>query len=262
MLRDSTRRTALSFAALCALTLALAPARATSRQGGGKKADARRLFPVRSGMKTGYADRTGKLVIEAKYDHAGEFSEGVAVVSHGLIYEGLDKVVPVGNVVPIPVEPDGMKWDIIDESGNVVAKLKSNADYMSSVFSEGLAPFPGGWVSGKGSLYGYMDKSGKTVIEPRFTFAWLFKDGIAPACVDWGRCGFIDRTGRFVVRPVYKETRPFSDGLALVKNAEGLAGYVNKAGEVVIAPQFDGNFGGDFNDGSRPPLTPPPSGAS
>lgn len=251
-----TRRLTLSLALACALTLALAPAVTSRQKDGDKKANAGRLFSVYSGMKKGYIDRTGKLVIEAKYDHAGEFSEGLAFVSHGLIYDGLDKVQPVGNLVPIPMEPDGMKWDIIDESGNVVAKLKTNADYMSCIFSEGLAPFSGDWVSGKGSIYGYMDKTGKTVIEPRFTFAWLFKDGVAPACADWGRCGFIDRTGKFIVRPVYAETRPFSDGLALVKTAEGLAGYVNKSGELVITPQFDGNFGGEFNEGLAPAAYP------
>src|ERR1051325_9175310 len=146
-MRDLTRRLTLSLAILCALTFALASALAFRQKEGGKKTDAGRLRPVMLKMKWGYVDAAGKLVIEAKYDHAGEFSEGVAVVSHGLILDGLDKVEPNGNLIMIPLEPDGMKWEIIDESGKVLAKLKTNNDYMSSVFSEGLAPFPGDWIS-------------------------------------------------------------------------------------------------------------------
>jgi hypothetical protein len=253
MLRDLTRRLTLSLAALCALTFALAPAGASRQQEAGKKPDDGRLYPVKSKWKSGYIDRTGKLVIEAKYDHAGEFSEGLAVVGHGFIYEGLDKVKPAfGNFVPIPLEPDGFKWEIIDESGNIVAKLQTNWNYMHSIFSEGLAPFQGDVAGDKSQLFGYMDKTGKTIIEPRFIFAWYFKDGLAPVCVESQRCGIIDRTGEFVVRPVYNETRQLSEGLALVRNEEWLAGYVNKSGEVVLATQFWSPRDADFNEGLAP----------
>lgn len=250
-MRGLTRRLTLSLAALCAL--ALAPARASGQQDGGKKPDAAPLlYPAKSDWKTGYIDRTGKLVIEAKYDHAGEFSEGVAVVGHGFIFEGVDRAWPGGNLLPIPTEPDGFKWEIIDESGKVVAKLQTNWNYMHSIFSEGLAPFQGDPSGEKGHLCGYMDKTGKTVIEPRFTFAWYFKDGLAPACVGARRCGIIDRTGEFVVRPVYTEARQFSDGLALVRNADWLGGYVNKSGEVVLAPESGALGRADFTDGLAP----------
>lgn len=254
MLRYLTRRLTLSLAALCALTFALAPAGASGQQTAGKKPNDGPLYPAKSGWKSGYIDRTGKLVIEAKYDHVGEFSEGLAVVGHGYVFEGLDKVKPGGgNFVPIPLEPDGFKWEIIDESGKVVAKLNTNWNYMHSIFSEGLAPFQGDIATDdNGHLFGYMDKTGKTVIEPRFLFAWYFKDGLAPVCVDNQKCGIIDRTGKFVVPPVYNETREFSEGLALVRNAEWLGGYVNKSGEVVIAPELGSPGRADFNEGLAP----------
>jgi hypothetical protein len=249
-MRDLTRRLTLSLAALCALTFALAPAGASRQQTAGKKPDAGPLYPAKSGWKSGYIDRTGKLVIEAKYDEAGDFSEGLAVVGHGFAFDGLDKFKPGGGFQPISLEPDGFKWEIIDESGNVVAKLNADGNYMHSVFSEGLAPFQGEYD--KGGLYGYMDKTGKTVIEPRFDFAWYFKDGLAPACIKPLRCGIIDRTGEFVVQPVYNDARQFSDGLALVRDAEWLGSYVNKSGEVVIPAQFGSPGSGDFNEGLAP----------
>lgn len=253
-MKDLTRRLTLSLAALCALTFALAPAGASRQQEAGKKPNDGPRYSAKSGWKSGYIDRTGKLVIEAKYDHTGEFSEGLAVVGHGYIFDGLDKIKPVGgNFVPIPTEPDGFKWEIIDESGKVVAKLNTNWNYMHSIFSEGLAPFQGDIATNdKGHLFGYMDKTGKTVIEPSFIFAWYFKDGLAPVCVENQKCGIIDRTGKFVVPPVYNETRQFSDGLALVRNAEWIASYVDKSGKVVFETQFGSLGGSDFTEGLAP----------
>lgn len=257
MMRNLTARLVLTLAALCAVSAAHAPSRAARGQGlPWHRPNDGKLFPVEVKWKHGYVDRAGKLVIGAKYDHAGPFSDGVAVVSHGLITEVLGQAESVtGNTVSIPVEPGGMQWEIIDESGKVVARLTPNLDYRESVFSEGLATFPS-WVEGRGSVYGYMDKTGKTVIEPRFARALPFRGGLAPACAAPGRCGFIDRAGEPVVRPVYTEVRPFSDGLAQVRDAEGLAGYVDGSGELVIPPQFNGSQPGDFNEGLAPAAYP------
>lgn len=242
------RRLVLSLAALCALAAAHASAQTPNA---GQPKGVPNLFPVLIDMKWGYVDRTGKLVVEAKYDRAGPFGEGLAVVGRGLITEGFDKLPVRGNTVLIPNDPAGWKWEIIDESGVVVSKLKFNPGFPSD-FSEGLALFGGG----ASSLYGYMDKSGEAVIRPRFTMAWSFREGLAAACVGENKCGLIDRAGRYVVRPVYAEIGSLSDGLAYVKNAAGLLGYVDKSGETVIAPQFAGPCGAGFSEGLAPAAYP------
>jgi len=205
----------------------------------------RNLFPVLINTKWGYVDRSGKLVIEAKYIYAGEFSEGLAFVCRVPDTEGLEKAKPSGNSVAAPNGPKGLKWEVIDESDNVVAKLKPRRGYVNAFFSDGLAAFSGGR-----GLYGYMDKSGETVIKPRFDGASPFREGLAAVCLDTMKCGLIDSTGKYVVRPVYMGTRPPSDGRAMVVNREGFMGYVDVSGEMVIAPQFAGLCGnGDFSEG-------------
>ncbi|HEV7894045.1 MAG TPA: WG repeat-containing protein [Pyrinomonadaceae bacterium] len=246
-MKNSTLRLALSLAALCALAAAPASAQMVYTE---PPTGVRNLFPVQINMKWGYVDRSGKLVIEAKYDSAGEFSDGVAVVSRGYMTEAAKKTRPRGGTVIVPVEPDGLKREIIDESGNVVGKLKPSRGFrIDSYFSEGLAVFGM-------HKYGYMDKSGKTIIKPRFELASPFREGLAAVCLDALRCGLIDHTGKYVVRPVYMGTRPPSDGLAMVVTKEGLTGYVDVSGETVIEPQFAGPCTDDFSEGLAPASFP------
>jgi hypothetical protein len=188
-------------------------------------------------MKWGYVDRTGKLVIEPKYDNEAFFSDGVAVVMSGLNVEAAMRTKPRGNTVVVPPGPEGVRWEIIDTSGKTLAELPPRRGYIGSYFSDGLARIDG-WEEGRGSVYGYMDKAGRVVIKPQFSEAGLFREGLAAACAESGRCGFIDRAGKFVVPPTYKEVRPFSDGLAAVVTGGERLGFVNRSGEVVIKPQF------------------------
>ena len=49
--------------------------------------------------------------------------------------------------------------------------------------------------------YGFIDKTGRFVIEPVFDKATDFSEGLASAYVENGnRHGYIDKTGRFVIR--------------------------------------------------------------
>jgi hypothetical protein len=252
-MRHSMRRLVLSLASLC--VLAAAPASAQMFYTG-PPTGVRNLFLVQINSKWGYVDRSGKLVIEAKYTGAGEFAEGLAFAGRCFINEGLDKVKPRGNTAAGPNDHGGCKWEIIDESGNVVAKLKQrHSSYRDTFFSEGLAPF-----RGRRDLYGYMDKSGKVVIKPRFENASPFREGLAAVCLDTFGCGLIDHAGKYVVRPVYMGTRPPSDGLAMVVTREGLMGYVDVSGEMVIEPQFVGRCGSDFSEGLAPASYPDAEG--
>jgi hypothetical protein len=57
-----------------------------------------------------------------------------------------------------------------------------------------------------------------------------------------GKWGFIDRTGKFVIQPQYDVVLPFAEGLASVRAGGGRFGCINRAGEIVIPakPQFGG----------------------
>jgi hypothetical protein len=162
----------------------------------------------------------------------------------------------------------GGKVGYIDRAG----KLVINPQYDSfSEFSEGLAVFCVGqcdqehWQGYryvKGSLdtepleqtfkYGYIDETGKIVINPMFESAYAFKEGLAGVCAGNGcyysrpsdkpkeeaKWGFIDRTGAFVITSQFKNVSPFHEGLAAVSVGDKW-GYIDKTGKFVINPQFD-----------------------
>jgi len=109
----------------------------------------------------------------------------------------------------------------------------------------------------KGLKFGYISRSGRMVVKPRFDSARPFSEGLARVEIN-GRYGFIDTSGRMAVKPVFNMANDFSDGLAAVKIPDGSCGlcgewvYINKAGQVVIHTKpivGASNYVGDFSDG-------------
>ena len=94
------------------------------------------------------------------------------------------------------------------------------------------------------SKYGFIDKSGKVVIEPQFDYVEPFSEGFARVKKD-GKYYFLDKNGKVVIEPQF-DARDFSEGLAGVKK-DGKWGFIDKNGKVVIEPQFDN--AGNFSEG-------------
>ena len=87
------------------------------------------------------------------------------------------------------------------------------------------------------SLWGYIDRQGRSVMDPQFDRAWRFSGDRALIRKN-GRYGFIDTTGTVAIKPQYADAWHFSDGVAPVQK-DSLWGFVNPTGEIVVAPQFD-----------------------
>ena len=116
--------------------------------------------------------------------------------------------------------------------GMIVLLLALGIALRLAVASPSLYPVK---INGK---YGYMNKSGKLVIQPQFDRADLFAEGAA--AVELGRrWGFIDKSGKLIVPPQYDLADPYSEGLALVGVGPQL-GYIDKSGKFAINPQFRG----------------------
>ena len=99
---------------------------------------------------------------------------------------------------------------------------------------------------GENEKYGFIDKSGKFVIEPQFEFANDFCDGLARVQIN-EKFGFIDKSGKFVIEPKFDWIDfSLSKGLVRVKIDEKW-GYIDKSGKFVIEPQFE--FADDFSEG-------------
>ena len=228
--------------------------------------DGEEYFPVREKGKIGFMDKTGKIVISPQFDSTLNedgvtFSEGLAAVYVGDKWGYIDKtgkfVIPPKFKQTFPpslfheglaqVEIEEGKSSFIDRTGEFVKALQFIKQ--RTVFSEGLARI------NKGDKIGFVDKTGKFVIEARFDEAEDFKEGLAvvkvPVRVEdkvESKFGFIDKTGKMVIEPQFSEADSFSEGLAAVTiNTFDQDGYIDKTGKVVIAPQFD--VAHSFSDG-------------
>ena len=114
-----------------------------------------------SNNKIGLIDRSGKVVIPAKYNDVFPFSEGLARVLFNGRYGFVDTA---GNEVIPPAYKDaynfasghalvakGNKWGFVDKNGT---EKNFNYDYMSEVPGKVL-------LLRKGGLFGFTDKAGR-----------------------------------------------------------------------------------------------------
>lgn len=180
------------------------------------------LARVKLNGKYGYIDKNGEIVIEPQFSKAHHFSEGIAFVA-------LDREPPI--------------YAAIDKNGQILFKLPPRAK--AEKFVQGWA------VVERDYQWGYLDKSGKLAIVPRFHAARDFSEGLAAVKLtkslknsNWGHWGFIDRAGHEVIKLPFEsvliapDAADFSEGLAVVRRDEKY-GYIDKSGKVVIPIQFD-----------------------
>ena len=104
-------------------------------------------------------------------------------------------------------------------------------------FSEGLAPVR------LGKQFGYADETGKVVLVPGYgpaggTLHRRFSDGRA-VVRSGSRFGFIDRTGRLAVPARWLTAEDFSEGRALVCDEQG-CGFVDPEGRYAFVPDAMG----------------------
>lgn len=220
----------------------------------------RALFPVMQNDKYGYIDITGRMVISPQFDLASPFSEGLAIVRvargssfidrrgqmlitplKGKIYdfyEGLAMICQVLQTVE--------KCGYLDRNGKLAVAMDYDPPRGSRPhfyrFSEGVA---GVMKNGKG---GYIDRTGRYVIEPRFDLVFFFSEGLAEVKIG-ARYGFIDHSGRYVIDPIYMDAYSFIEGLAVASLDRHMAGFIDNKGRWVIAPRFQRGFLDNFYEG-------------
>jgi KWG Leptospira. len=195
------------------------------------------LMPIKVQDKYGYVDESLKIVVFPQFDGAKDFSEGLA---------------------PVKVKD---KWGFITRAGRFV--IEPQFDDAES-FSEGMAAFgiskkisqPSSIVDdlinvGHSFRYGFIDKTGKIVIEPTYDLTGEFSEGLAR--VNMGgyndmtgnsekvRWGYIDKAGKVVIDLKFNYAENFSEGLAAVKIGKKY-GYIDRLGSIIIATQFDMAF--------------------
>ncbi|MFC2156887.1 WG repeat-containing protein, partial [Acidobacteriota bacterium] len=71
----------------------------------------------------------------------------------------------------------------------------------------------------KNGKIGYIDKTGKFIIPPRYDLGFIFREGRAAVSIS-GQYGFIDKTGKEVIALDYNFAEVFIGGLAKVMKGE------------------------------------------
>lgn len=153
----------------------------------------------------GFINSLGELVIKADYDDVGPFSEGLAAVNKN------------------------GKWGFINHAGEMVI----DPIYKSAwAFHEGYArvqPFD--------SLDQFIDKEGVALRVENWSAADDFSDGRARVKVGTD-FGYIDNSGKLVIQPLYTRGWNFSNGLCIVEYHEKL-GLIDPKGDYVLKPEYD-----------------------
>lgn len=183
------------------------------------------LIAVMVDKKMGFANISGKLIIDAKFDWVDDFSQGLAIVK----FNG--------------------KFGVIDKKGNFVIQAKFEA---IKNFKENVAAV---CLNDK---WGFIDKKGKIIIKAKYDFIddkddemvmfgskhglclllskenilGCFHEGLALARIN-KKYGFIDKNENWVIEAKYDEVEDFYKGLAIAK-LDKKSGLLDKNGRVIV----------------------------
>ncbi|MCX6155004.1 MAG: WG repeat-containing protein [Candidatus Kapabacteria bacterium] len=155
----------------------------------------------------GFIDKKGKLIINLKFDEVGNFTSGLCY----------------GNNIE--------KYGYFDTKGQFA--IKPIYDYTNN-FSEGFA-FVGKLDSKFKTNWGIIDTAGKEYGKFEYDKFRDFSDGLA-AVLKGDKWGFIDRTSTYIIEPQYTSADSFVEGLAWA--SEGKAnkyGFINKKGIFIVS---------------------------
>ena len=209
------------------------------------------LAPIKIHNKWGFIDRTGEIIIKPQFKWVTEFSEGLAAADNGKVgfidRTGRFVIRPRFNnarsfregLAPVKNKKYG-DWGYIDKTGKLVIDFKFVS---AGSFSQGFASV----FSNQSTS---IDKTDKFVNKPGCN---SFSEGLAPITVN-GKSGYIDETGKIVIEPqwdlvtaftgvvaaVVTFTKPgfqaggiFVPGRIMIFDAVGKWGYINKTGKYI-----------------------------
>lgn len=163
--------------------------------------------------KTGYINKKGDVIIELKYTNAWGFKNGRALVKAN---EG--------------------KYSIIDKEGNEIVELS----YENIVPDEDNETF---MFIDDNNLYGYLNDKGEVIIEPEYSRAFPFEDGVAivsPSDVEEEnkKWGVIDKDNNYVIDPKYTSITYLGEGLfAIAKDEAKVYGDIDLTKQAIITKE-------------------------
>ena len=178
------------------------------------------LAVVKKDGHQGVIDRTGKFVIEPKFD---------AIYTNSGYEEEVYKyhVFDENGFAEVKVDD---KHGLIDKTGKYILMPQYDEIHYGNEYKTY-------WIELKGK-WGLLDNTGKFISEPKFDERiytcengfWLVKLN--------GKWGYIDKTGNFVIEPQFDKAHSFYDGFAIVE-AKGKMGIIDQTGMYLVEPNYD-----------------------
>ncbi|MCB9080310.1 MAG: WG repeat-containing protein [Lewinellaceae bacterium] len=209
----------------------------------------------RQGNLYALVDESGKLIRYLPYDQAGDFQDGLAAVKklgkYGFINSQATEVITcqysaTGGFyegLAFVQKSSDSPGEVINTQGATVFAIPAGYQFVGP-FSEGLAKIA------KSNLGGFIDKTGKIIVEPKYIQLGNFKSGRAIVVNAQGKQGFIDPSGKEIVTPIYDQLGDYSpEGLSPFRKGTSW-GFLNLAGGVAIEPTFE--VVGTFSNGIAP----------
>lgn len=188
-------------------------------------------------------DKTGKVLLpKGKFSDIFKFSEGLAGVITTDYKAGF--INKSGKFVIAPIYEPAISGD-----GGEISEVNS--------FSEGLvsvAKLGRGSYGEETSLWGFIDKTGNTVIPFKYAAAGNFGSGLAPVAKlndseDNYIWGFVDKAGQTKIPFNYDYAGSFSEGVAVVARNEKY-GVIDVNNKLIVPFKYD--YMGDYSEGLAP----------
>lgn len=207
-------------------------------------------YPACLDEKWGFLNFNSEWPVQPQYDYIEDFSSDRALVRKDGIYRFVDPagkemiVFPEGTestsfcdgvaVISDPLDADTLK--VINVYGKEIFQIK-NAHALAvprgkrvTFCTESMFPV---FTDEK---WGFVDKTGRWIISPRFDEVQCFSEGLAAAKTD-GKWGYIDKTGKWVIYPQFDEVHVFSESLAGVLSNETWK-FIDREGNCPFPKEF------------------------
>jgi hypothetical protein len=223
--------------------------------------------------KTGFIDKTGRLIVDTAFQYIGKFSEGLAVaegVGHNpygsdeikmnlrvTIIDSLGHMIlPFGQYSEINGPSEGYFLAVLagkneNESGGevllngkgqIVYRFSKREYSFSSRVSNGIFKISRqkNTRNPNSETYDvYITPDGKTVYENKKTeFCENFQENFAFGRYRSGKQFFINRQGKVIAEYTDLKGQGFTNGLALAK-VDGRWGVIDTTGRFILKPQFE-----------------------
>lgn len=195
------------------------------------------LIPIQKNERIGFADTTGKIMIEPVFDEVSEFNEGLSSVhkndsvffinkeNHNNIQRVFVDALPYTNGLA-PVKLNN-QWYLIDRLG--VQKTQAFDDM--NELSEGV------YIVKHNNLYGSIDEYGQLTNDIKYEKMGDFKNACAYYQLN-GKYGFITKDG-YMHKPEFEWISDFSKlGICIYKK-DNKFGLIKNNGRIFTPPLYD-----------------------